>query len=216
MFKINVKPEMAKLKKLYGTELPKVLRRAGTAAVRAGVARAATQATKRIVKVVNLKAKEFKKEFLVIQRPKRGQLTGSITISGKPISLRRFLFNPPKGTMFPASQKGVKVSRRQRIKVKVFKGRAVTLKHGFLALGRSSNLQIFRHHKKSQHKTIGGVSTQQPIFKMQVKGIASIFESRGFGTLTLKDAETRVRLTFVRKAKELYTKELNKKFPPRV
>lgn len=88
--------------------------------------------------------KETKDRYMVSQRARGndiGNMVASLTVKGGAISLIRFL---SKARRKPLKQKGIKVSKRKRLRIQVKPGSNVTLPKAFIAQGRNNNMQVFR------------------------------------------------------------------------
>lgn len=74
------------------------------------------------------------------------EMGGEVLMQNKPMSMIHFVV----GSKFPRQQKGIKISQRVKIKVKVFKGKAVTLKRAFIAKGKNGYFQLFSKSRSTK------------------------------------------------------------------
>lgn len=75
------------------------------------------------------------------------EMEGQVLMQNKPMSMIHFVV----GSKFPRQQKGIPVSQRIKIKVKVYKGKATTLHKAFIAKAKNGYYQLF-NRSKSQDK----------------------------------------------------------------
>lgn len=112
-----------------------------------------------------LKSSELNKDFFKVKKAygnNLGALQASLQISGRPMSLIRFVVGPKQ----PIPQQGIPVRSRKNLKVEVKPGRRVALSTAFIARGRGGNLQVFRRQTKASF----------PIMKQSVPALSRLFE----------------------------------------
>lgn len=148
-----------------------------TRGVRQGLNRAAkrgrTETRKTVRKsIYNLKLKQLAREINTTPARQRvlPDLESSIDISFNKISLRRFL----TPAQLNRSQKGIKVKKRKRLRVRISPGRTSTLKKAFIAKGRNNNIQVFRRRTK---KSLPIVVQKVPSIAKQLDKKPSVFKS---------------------------------------
>lgn len=221
MLKHDFKAELKRLEKFLGEDMKRVLQKAEFFALKQALSSASTEATKLVRKRTNLKNKagtrkikaaEFKSEFLKAIQPRRNREgKASLRISGKPISMRRFLVGSP----IVPNQKGVKVKRRKKTKVKVFRGKSTHLKSAFLARV-GGNVHIFVRSKKSSQRKIVSrspkVTSQLPIKKIAGSGMTVFMSKVGIIDLVLKKASVVLDLSYGKKIRFFANKEIDRRF----
>lgn len=109
-----------------------------------------------------LKLKEIKNDFFKIKRAKGnslGELDASLEISGRPMSLIRFVV----GDKSPRPQAGIPVAKRKRVKVEVKPGTRAIRAHAFIAQGKGGNFQVFTRKGQGRFN------------KQSVPSLASVF-----------------------------------------
>ncbi|OQB05735.1 MAG: hypothetical protein BWY19_00760 [bacterium ADurb.Bin212] len=85
------------------------------------------------------------KESKVTANSPINEMIGTVLMQNKPMSMIHFVV----GSKFPRPQKGIKISSRVKVKVKVYKGRATTLGRGFIAKAKNGYYQLFNRSKST-------------------------------------------------------------------
>lgn len=151
------------------------------------VASLRTHANRKVREHRKLKASEINSKFFRMTKARGSrldQLEASLEISGKPVSLIRFVVGKKEGR----SQKGIPVRKRKPVVVEVRPGRRVKLKGAFIAQGRGGNNQVFRRRTKKRF----------PIVKQSVPSLAKLFEKPSFRNPLEKFAEAKLGSEFAR------------------
>jgi hypothetical protein len=148
------------------------IRQAGRRAISRGLTKAVKLSSQELQKEYYLKASEIK-ENIKVSPPKGRDLSGIFWISGKSLSLSRFLVSPKSYV----SQERVPVRKRQPVRVRIKKNAPViTLRQAFLVSVGRDKLQVFRRTKgSSSKKNKKGQWTQLPINKMSTTSLAHTY-----------------------------------------
>lgn len=190
MFKTNFKAQIDNLVELLGDRAPKIIFRAETIALKRAVRAARTEVTKTARKRLKIQgtpggklisAKQFKKEFTreIVKLPKKGNGSAFLIVKGKPVTLSRFLSKPKS----PPNQKGVKVSRRRKVNIEVFKGNRTTLNKGFVFYDSRGVLRIGQRRGKAIRK----VRTDGQVTDVHVRNLTGASVATFFRTLRVQD-----------------------------
>lgn len=152
------------------------IRGASSKAINGAVKEARRLSVVELRKHYRLKVGEVKDGLSVDKRSRGSSLTSTFYVSGKPISLVRFLSSPKGYT----SQALMRVQDRPRIKVRISPRSPVqVLKQAFLAYVGKGKLQIFRRTSaSSRRKTPKGQWTALPIHKMDTLSLASTYDNK--------------------------------------
>lgn len=121
-------------------------------AVKRSINRTLTNARKESLKLIHKRIKlntrqktkkDFSKQHVFVKKAvglNAFDSTGSIEFSGKPMSLINFKI----GAKGVPKQKGIKISKRKKVKAEIYRGKKFTLKKAFIARGKSNNIQMFK------------------------------------------------------------------------
>ena len=198
IIKTDFKKELSRLGNIYKNMPNEVIRPAGRSAVNRGLSYLKTQAAKSFKREVNLKSKEIKEDFFRTFKARRGEMTSSLLIKNKKLSLIRFVTSPKSRQ--PPNQKGVKVNSRRKIKVRVNPKRTRTLDHSFMATLRGDNVHVVNRRR----------DTGLPIFRLGGIRPALLFEKSSFVEPLIKGASVRTRVVFSNRIQFFYRSYLRK------
>lgn len=169
MLKITVKNDIDKLAEFLDEFQQRALVKATRMAMNRSVMSLRTQANRMAREERKLKQGDINKDYFKITKASGnnlGTLHASLEISGKPMSLIRFVLGPAE----KFSQAGIKIADRRKVKVEVKPGRKVELKGAFIGEGRSGNFHVFRRRGPKRH----------PIVKQSAPSLAVVFERKLF------------------------------------
>jgi hypothetical protein len=125
--------------KMVPKALKRALQRSGKTLV--------TESQRRIRQQRNLKARDIKQKFFKVTKrlgknPEKMEVV--LAVADEPLKLSIFL----RGTTRPRSQKGIKVSKRKGLRIKIKPGRAKRVKGAFIAKGpKSGKYEVFKRMK---------------------------------------------------------------------
>jgi hypothetical protein len=124
------------------------------------------ESVQRIPEHLKIKAKTLRDRYIRLNKAQGGNnYEGSIDFSSEPIPMIEFV----KGSKEPIKQKGVKVSRRRKLKVEITPGKRFVLRKGFIQ--RVLSKQVFKrpagkdNFKKQGVPSVGTIVIQRGIGK---------------------------------------------------
>lgn len=186
---------------------PKAIRRAQREAVNQGLTRLNKEAAKKITTRYNLKQKELKDHLFKKFRAKANEATATFVLLPRKFSLMHFMTNPKDGK---PQQKGIPIKSRKKIKVKVIKGRTVTLPNTFIAptstqarpFGFDQRYQLFTRREETRLK----------IRRNTVAPISHYFRKPSTLNPLIRNTQVRVIEVFRRKAPVFIGMEMQRNF----
>lgn len=177
---IRIKTNIYEVEEFLDRFKLKIMGQATRASINKAVRGTRTHAGKEIRSYLNLRAREFKQDHvkaMMARGSKLESLSGELTFSGHEIPLLKFV----TGSRDTIAQKGIAVSKRRKLKVKVKRGRSIKASGAFIQKVRTK--QVFRRGR-------GG-----KLYKQSVPSVAHYIRT-----------EMTLRNSLERKAKEIYWK----------
>lgn len=139
-----------------------------------------------------LKAGEIKKQFMKIDKARKGRLIATVTISGRVIPLIRFI----KGSKSPRKQKGIAVRRRKELKAEIDKGHTTKMGSAFIAKDHKGKNQVFRRHANALRKRRN--SQKGPIGIQMTPSLAVLISRQETKKEIVNETTRRLGVEFVR------------------
>lgn len=116
------------------------------AAINGAFTRGQNQVAKQLKKDINLKTTQVKKRITIVKAKgtQMHKMQGMMIFSGTPIALKEFVVGPKTNI----KQKGVKIRKRRKIKVKFKPGKTIKVAGAFIQ--KVNSQQLFRHKGKGR------------------------------------------------------------------
>lgn len=189
--KNNIQDAYTAFSQLKRTEISRAAKRA--------INRTLTTLRKESVPVIQQEIKiksSVLKTYMTIEKAEgRGfaNLSGALVFQSRGLALIDFV----RGSKAPTKQKGIKVSRRKKVKVEVKPGRTYVVRGGFIANSQSRGLQVFKRTKANRAHLL-----------MQT--------TPSLGQLLLRDTKNKIAATLQTRGAQLFQKNFNEDLSFRV
>jgi hypothetical protein len=164
---INISADMGEAVALFDSLAPNKLASAARRAANRTLVTLRKEAIIQIMRKLKIKSSVLRAKHIDLNRAKGaslGAVEASIDFSKNPIPMLEFV----KGNKDPIEQKGIKVSKRRKLKAEIQPGRKFVVKKAFIQRGPHSK-QVYKSVKRGGFK------------KQGIRSIGFLIEERGVG-----------------------------------